>query len=257
MAITKSYRSIFAVSLGCLLTLNLGAIPGLANASGQSDNIPSQGLPGRRLGGGTRGPEVSGYTPQMPLIALVPETNLGVTTAAYPRFLFYLPNAEGIRKVEYVLRNEADELVYDTTVSVDSRSGIFSIDLASVEGLEPLQVDENYRWYFSIIADDRAQDISVDGWTRRVDLHTWIEEQTLTPDLAVRLSTAPPLEKAQLLYQEAHLWHDAALILEDLHQANPNNQTIAKEWFSLLEAVNLTELNAASTVRVSTVTTTQ
>ncbi len=251
MALSTSYKSVFAIGLGCLLSLNLGSIPGLANTS--SDRIPSQGLPGRRLGGGTRGPEVSGYIPQMPLMALVPETNLGVTTAAYPRFLFYLPNAEGIREVEYVLRNEADELVYETMVAVTSSSGIFSIDLASVEGLPPLQLNENYRWYFSIVADDRAQDISVDGWTRRVDLQTWMEEQALTPDIVDRLEAATPLEKAKILYKEAHLWHDAALILEELYQANPQDNAIATEWFRLLEAVDLTELNSASTVRISAV----
>ncbi|MEM9806710.1 MAG: DUF928 domain-containing protein [Cyanobacteria bacterium P01_D01_bin.56] len=255
MAISKSYKSIFVVSLGCLLSLNLGVLPGSTNVSSQSDNVPSQGLPGRRLGGGTRGPEVSGYTPQRPLIALMPETNLGVTTAAYPRFLFYLPNADGIREVEYVLRNEADELVYETTVSVSSSSGLFSIDLSSVEGLTPLQLNENYRWYFSIVADDRSQDVSVDGWTRRVDLHTWIEEQALPSDLATRLAVAPPLEKAKILYQEAYLWHDAALLLEDLYQANPHDKTVSTEWFRLLEAVDLAELNSASTVRVSVVAT--
>lgn len=251
MAISKAYKSILTVGLGCLLSLNLEVLPGSANTSRQSDNIPSQGLPGRRLGGGTRGPEVSGYAPQMPLVALMPETNLGVTTAVYPRFLFYLPNADGIREVEYVLRNEADELVYETTVSVGSSSGLFSIDLSSVEGLAPLKVNENYRWYFSIVADDRAQDISVDGWTRRVDLHNWVEEQALPSDLATRLAVAPPLERAKILYQEAHLWHDAALLLEDLYQANPDDKTISTEWFRLLEAVDLAELNSAPTVRVS------
>ncbi|MBT9313524.1 DUF928 domain-containing protein [Leptothoe kymatousa] len=253
MTVSTFYQTVVATGLGSLLAWNLGAIPSLANAAHQSNDSPIQGLPGRRLGGGTRGggsvapPSMN----QMPLTALMPETNLGVTTAAHPCFLFYLPNAENVREVEYVLRNEADELVYETTVAVASDSGIFSIDLASVEGLAPLTIDENYHWYFSIVAEDRAYDVSVDGWTRRVNLETWLAGRDSTSDLASKLGTAAPLEKARLLYQEAYLWHDAALILEELYQANPQDEAVATEWASLLAAVNLPNLTSASTVRLS------
>jgi len=223
-------------------------MPSLAGPLTQPNDVPVQGLPGRRLGGGTRNPE--GYIEQMPLVALIPETNLGITTAAYPQFLFYLPAANEIRDVEFVLYNEADDLVYETTVSVAPTAGIFSMDLAEVA---PLQLNKNYHWYFSIIADDRAQDMSVDGWTRRVELSTWIQEQSLDPSLALRLETAAPLERVRLLYQEAQLWHDAAVMLEDLQQTTPNSRAIAEEWNHLLQAVNLSELDSASMHRVSVV----
>ncbi|NEQ51924.1 MAG: DUF928 domain-containing protein, partial [Leptolyngbya sp. SIO3F4] len=92
---------------------------------------------------------------------------------------------------------------------------------------------------------------SVDGWTRRIELSTWIEEQSLNPDLPLRLESATPLEKARLLYQEAHLWNDAAVILEDLHQTNPNNPSVAEEWNNLMQIVNLSELDSSMLNRVS------
>ena len=256
MTTSKYYHNVLAISLGSLLCLNLSVIPVLANSAHQSNNIPSQGLPGHRLGGGTRSPHLSDYAEQIPLVALIPETNLGVTTAAYPRFLFYLPTSNEVREIEYVLRNEADELVYETTFSVVSTAGIVSIDLADVEELDPLVMNKNYHWYFSIVAADRAQDIFVDGWTRRVELSTWIQEQTLAPDLAIRLNSAEPLEQARLLYQEAQLWHDAALILENLKQTYPDDKAIAAEWNSLLEAVNLPELSSTSIDRISSISAT-
>ncbi len=256
MVISKHYRQAFTITLTGLLCLNVVAMPGAAGGFDTPEDGPVQGLPGRRLGGGTRGPELLGNGEHKLLVALMPETNLAVTTAAYPRFLFHLPPAHESRAVEYVLRNAADQLVYETTFAVDSTSGLVSIDLADVEGLAPLVINENYHWYFSIVSDDRAQDISVDGWTRRVDLSTWLAEQTEMPDLAARLEAAEPLEQARLLYQDAQLWHDAAVILADLQQAEPQNEAITAEWLELLQAVNLTDFIPVSMHSVSTGTAT-
>ena len=251
MTPSKHYRHVLAIGLGGLLCFNLQAAPSLAGYLNQPDNTPSQGLPGRRLGGGSRHPNQLGYGAQIPLIALIPETNLGITTATHPRFLFYLASANGPREIEYVLRNEADELVYETTFSVASMEGIVNIDLADIEGLPSLEANKNYQWYFSIVADDRSQDIVVDGWIRRVDLSTWIQTQALDPDLAVRFNAAEPLEQARILYQEANLWLDAAVILDDLRYIEPENRAVAAEWASLLEAANLPELQSESVTRVS------
>ena len=243
------YQKLLAISCGGLLCLNLGAAPSLADS--QAGNVPIQGLPGRRLGGGTRNPD--GHIGPMPLAALIPENNIGITTAESPCFLFYLPAADQTRAVEFVLYNETDDLVYEKTVLVEATSGIFRLDLAEVEDLAPLQLNANYHWYFSIIATDRAQDISVNGWTRRVDLLTWLQNQGLTADFLLRLEAANPTEKARLLYQEAYLWHDAAVLLEDLQQSNPSNQAVIEEWHNLLQVENLVEIGSGPMNQVSIV----
>lgn len=242
------YQTFFTISLGALLCLNFSATPNLAETATQSDDV-IQGLPGRRLSGASRNP--NGHIGQMPLAALIPETNLGITTAALPKFLFYLPGADEVRDIEFVLYDEADNLVYDTTVSVSPTAGILTVDLAEVDGLPPLQLDQNYHWYFCIIADDRSEDMVLDGWTRRVELSSWLQTQALSADVSQQLGAATPLEQARLLYQEAQLWHDAAVILEELHQANPGDRLITEEWQHLLQTANLTDLGAASITRVS------
>ncbi|MEM9486311.1 MAG: DUF928 domain-containing protein [Cyanobacteria bacterium P01_F01_bin.116] len=245
---TKHYQKLLAISFGGLIFLNLGATPNLAEMSTQSNDVPAQGLPGRRLGGGTRNPE--GYIEQMPLVALIPENNLSITTAALPKFLFYLPVANEIRDIEFLLYDESDKLIYETIVSVSSTAGMFNVDLAEAEGLDPLQLNQNYHWYFSIMADDRAQDLSVDGWTRRVDLTEWVQGQSSNSNLTLQLESATPLEQARLLYQEAQLWHDAAVILENLQQTEPDNQSAVEEWDNLVQTVNLAELNSVPINRV-------
>jgi hypothetical protein len=236
-------RSLQVLGLAGVLSLGLAVPPSLADHAAKgaatradrSDHTISQGVPGRRISGGTRSPELQSV--QDALIALVPENNLAITTAEHPRLLFYVPQSDAPLAVEFVLRNQADELVYEKTFQVDGAAGLVSVSLS--EGDYVPALNENYQWYFSIVAADRAQDISVDGRMRRVALTDWIQQQGLSPDFASQLAEATPIERARLL-QAAHLWQDAALVLDELHRAHPEDQSIAAEWAQLLQQVGLT-----------------
>ncbi|MGB7247502.1 MAG: DUF928 domain-containing protein, partial [Phormidesmis sp.] len=104
-----------------------------------------------------------------------------------------------------------------------------------------LTVNENYDWYFSIIPDpeDRASDIIVHGGIRRVDPAEWFAQQQLDAAMLDRLVAVNPLKKARMLYQQANMWHDAILILDELRKADPENEAIAAEWNYLLESAGL------------------
>ena len=53
-----------------------------------------------------------------------------------------------------------------------------------------------------------------------------------------------------MFYQQAQLWHDAAVILENLQQTEPDNQSAVEEWDNLVQTVNLAELNSVPINRV-------
>ncbi|MEO1445159.1 MAG: DUF928 domain-containing protein [Cyanobacteria bacterium J06635_11] len=220
------------------------ATPAIAAETPKSNDELRQGLPGRRLGGGTRTPSMAAYNDQLPLTALIPENVLSITTAAYPRLLFHLPVIETSQTVELVLYNSAEALVYQQQFDVIGNSGIVSIDLSNADGLAPLTVDETYQWYFTIVADDRAQDISVDGWVKRVDIETWSQQHN-APHLSAQLTTPPPLEQARLLHEEADLWSEAAQVVHSLRQQNPQSKEVTAVWEQLLEEVGLSELQSA------------
>lgn len=255
MAKHKFLQCLTVVSLGGLLGLSLTAAPGFsetANAAEETETSESsetsnsslrQGLPGRRLGGGTRAPEMAAYNDQKPLVALIPENNLSVTTADHPTLLFHLPVVDTSQNVEFVLYDSSDKLLYQTQFNVAGSSGIAGIDLSSAEGLDPLTVNETYQWYFTIVADDRSQDISVDGWLQRVTLDEWAQRQSLSPDLLADLNMATPLEQVRLLHQEASLWSDAALVLHQLRKRDPHNGEVVAAWQDLLQTVGLSELS--------------
>ncbi|MEL6602576.1 MAG: DUF928 domain-containing protein [Cyanobacteria bacterium J06614_10] len=209
-------------------------------ASEQGTGTLRQGLPGRRLGGGTRSDRLFAGDYAY-LAALVMPDNLSITTAEKPELMFYLPEMVSDQAVEFVLRNEADELVYTTTFQVERAGGMIALDTAEVATLSPLTVNETYRWYLSIIpeANDRANDVVVHGNIRRVEREAWLAQQAIDSETLARLNSTDRLQQAKALYQQANLWHDAANILNELRQANPNDVDIAAEWDRLLTYAGL------------------
>ena len=222
----KSHLLIPAICLSSLLTLSLGSFPQLVLA--ENSNTPRQGLPGRRVGGGSRGNCNFG---DKTLTALIPKNNLGVTVAGHPKFFFYIPQTTNSQLVEFVLRDETDRQIYETTFKTTGTSGVISLSLPNSAPLKALQIGKKYQWYFSIIcnAQNRANDVSVDGWIQRVEP---------SPTLASELEKAAPRERAAL-YATAGIWHEALTTLAALHHSRPNDSTIATEWAQLLQSVGL------------------
>ena len=247
----KLFHGLTIIGLAGLLSMNLLLAPSTAQSSTGSGESLRQGLPGRRVGGGTRCTQGTVCHAQKPLVAIMPQSNLAVTTEAYPTLLFHLPVFENEQQVEFVLYNSADELVYDATFDIVGESGITGIDLSEAENLAPLAVDETYKWYFLIVSEERSQDIVVDGWIQRVDLDEWVQQQEIASDFGSRLEDAASLQRFGLLGEEAGLWHDAAFALHQLRQVEPDNEEVAAEWAQLLQAMDLGDMEEEPVANLS------
>ena len=250
----RSYLLIGISSLLSLLTLSTTAMASPAidsaiSAKERNSDGLSQGLPGRRLGGGTRSERIftDAYSS---LVALTAPSDLSITTALRPKLLFYVPEMITANAVEFVLLDQNDELVYETSFEVAATGGF--IDINPTASMPPLALNRNYQWYFSIIpeASDRSHDVAVYGSIRRVRAANWLAQQQLDTG---RLSQLTPLLKARVLYQQADLWLEAAVILDQLRRQYPNDAAIAAEWAQLLELAGLppassqrSQLNRAS-----------
>lgn len=243
--------NVAASSSGAAITdTTAGYVASSASAASSSEAL-RQGLPGRRLGGGTRSDRLFAGDYAY-LTALVTSDNVGVTTAERPTLLFYVPEMLSANTVEFILRDSNDGLVYESTFEVGAGGGVVSIDTTTVADMPALIKNENYAWYFSIVpnADDRAHDVAVHGSVRRVDLAEWLHQQDMDVALLDEFSSLAPLEKVRVLYQQANMWHEAALMLDALHRAEPQNTAIAAEWTQLLESAGL--VTVSSTSRAST-----
>jgi len=223
---TLKTRAFTVICLTLLLTSSW-AIPKQALAN--SEDSPREGLPGRRIGGGTRGQCFSSVGR---LMALVPENNLGFTKKAYPNFLFYLPPTSTSTIVEFVLQDENRQSVYETTFNKTSSGGIINLSLPDATSLAPLAIGKKYNWYVSLICnpENRANDIVVDGWIQRVEL-----DSNLTKQLE---QTTSPLGRVAI-YAKAGLWQDALATLAELRSSQPNDSKLAANWTQLLKTQNL------------------
>ncbi|MGF1460775.1 MAG: DUF928 domain-containing protein [Leptolyngbyaceae cyanobacterium] len=215
---------------GLLCALGLMAGSGLtvttlpATAQTLQLRLPDISAPGNRESGSTR--STTCIAANENLVALMPESNYGLTQSAYPTFYFYLPETTA-EQVKFVLLNEAtNEFVYEGRFALESDGGIASVSLPNNGLQEPLAIGETYVWYISVVCDplDPSADVVTEGQIERV------------PSLEIAEDT--PVAALPGIYAEAGLWYDAIATSAALKQAD--NQTT--DWNALLDAVELDEL---------------
>ena len=213
-----------------LSSIYLASLPEVVRAEQQKDK-DSLIMPTRRIGGGTR--RDSCAVNQESLIALIPANSVGMTTSLYPTFFFYLPQTNQSRTVEFVLRNQQDELVYEANFDTVGKSGVVSLDLPTEN--EPLLLNQDYHWYLSLICDpeNRAQDLVVEGIIRRTELE---------PVAASQLNQLKPIEKVDF-YLQANLWYEAIATLAQLKRGSAHQAELSVKWTNLLHSVGLEQIS--------------
>lgn len=223
--------SFLAVYIADFYAIADAPFPQLPTAVATEFDPPDRGTDGNRQGSSSRTgcPEV----PQ-PLTALIPETNLGLTAADRPTFLFYVPySPEPPREVELVLLDEAENEIFNQKITPSEIPGIISISLP--ETAADLEIGKTYRWQFSYICNPRirAEDDYVEGAIARVAMDDELSRQLEAVNT--------PLERAEL-YAKAGLWYETLAELAQLRQIQPQNPETLAEWQELLDSVGLGHL---------------
>ncbi len=207
--------------------------PSFANAQ---VNSPRQGLPGRRISGGSRSPDTACLTtPNQPLVALMPKSNLGLTVSEHPTLWFSVPAISSDRTLEFGLYAPSGELLYTTTFSASEKAEVVSLPLP--ETSPPLAIDRDYRWYLSVVCnqESRAEDLVVTGWIRRIQADDALSEQ---------LANASAQEQFAI-YEDSELWCDALTSLAEVRRNTPITDALEQQWITLLESVELPQVIAA------------
>ena len=188
--------------------------------------------PGSRRGGASRGdcPPI-----QPPLTALIPETNLGLTTKEYPTLWFYIPyNPAEIGQAELMLLDENKRPALEKPISVElsGTPGIVGVTLPSTA--KPLEPEREYQWFFELVCDSEnpSNNPRVDGWIKRVQLG-----QELNGQLENNQT-----EPSYLAYAENGIWYDALTGLIRTLRVKPSDSTLTNSWSDFLESVGLEEL---------------
>uniref|UniRef100_B8HTM6 DUF928 domain-containing protein n=1 Tax=Cyanothece sp. (strain PCC 7425 / ATCC 29141) TaxID=395961 RepID=B8HTM6_CYAP4 len=244
-------RSLFCVP--CLSLLLLGSLPSLAlprSEMGYSSTLassvnglrprlqfrlPSRGMPGSRIGGATRGDCVAG---QQTLTALIPNTNLGLTTTSQPTIFLYVPKT--IAKTgELILMDQALNTLGSTRLALPTEAGIMGIRLP-VEMAANIKPGQSFQWSFSLLCDpeDPSSFITVEGGIERIQPTAGLEK---------KLQAAPQRDRL-LLYADAGLWYETLSTLAELQRSYPQDNTLKQEWSELLGSIGLNAIAAAPLV---------
>lgn len=207
-------------ALGLALVLGgLCFFPGSAQA--KDEEQVRQGLPGRRISGASRLPTTACARSTSPLVAIVPETNLGTTAVAEPTLWLSVPEVTATKQLEFRLFNAQNEIIYHTHLTVEPTADLVGLDLSTMVNAPKLEVDRRYRWTASIICNSTSpsENISVEGWVDRVDV----------------ANSGGSSENSVLWYD--HL----GSVVEEL-QRQPDNQDILSQWQTLMASARLDQI---------------
>ena len=236
----KYISSKFNSLLHLLLVFNflLLSFANSARAEQKSEKVKTAssdfGLPTHRRDGGSRSSRENCFdnSKNPNLMALIPDKIMGINASATPKLFFYVPEVKKQETLEFVLRNEQDELVYEAFLSTEG-DGIMSVEVPSDVSSNLLKTDQNYHWYLSMICDhqQRSRDIVVEGWMRQESIDLATQEQ---------LNIASSTEQAEV-YNEQGFWYDALSVLAESQDSPREQPMVRQKWSELLKSVGLEE----------------
>jgi hypothetical protein len=194
------------------------------------------GIPARRVAGAARDSQCLTDTNSKRLTAIMPQSNVGLTTVANPVLLFYVPKTSTQAALELVILDEnKNNVVSKQSYKPSGKAGVVSIPVTTAS----LEVGKQYRWSFSVICDAKARshDRVVDGAIKRIQPQA---------QLATQLKNASP-QQLPHLYAQAGIWQDSIASLASLRTSRPNDPELKADWEALLktEGTELAEVVSA------------
>lgn len=189
--------------------------------------------PSRRLEGGiARGGCGVDDANKIQMKALLPDTNIGLTTAGKPTFFFQI-SPTSVEEGKFLLLNaKGNEIIYEKTFPLTKTGGVTSFTLP--DDADALEVGKEYTWELIVNCDpeDQRGNPRVQGSIKRLQ-----PSQKLASDLA-RAS----MRDRAAVYAEAGYWYNSLKTLADLRSTNPNDSTLMNDWYDLLESVGLNQV---------------
>jgi Domain of Unknown Function (DUF928) len=236
---TFPYFSLKMATLSVAITVELFSISPLPiwarsiNPINQSVSLnwtpPNRGTPNQTEGGASRDDAKCSedeVKPNPPLMALMPTDSVVLTVAERPTFFIYVPKISA-ETAEFVLKDENEDDIYKTRVTLPEKPGIISISLPPTA--KALETGKTYRWYFDLVCNSGKR-LFVDRLS--------IQRTEPNPTLAEALKKAQPRDRPNL-YAQNGIWYDTLQTLAALRYASPNDTSLAADWKQLLESSGL------------------
>lgn len=186
---------------------------------------PTRGVPGGRVGGGTRGID------QVFTLSVLAPNHIGLTSQDQPTLYWYVSKPLS-NLIELTIIDAGATPILDKVLPAPTKSGIQRLPLT--EHGAHLEVGKQYRWFLTLVSDPnrRSKDVLAGATIERLDLLDKLAAQVVGLD---RISAAH-------YYAEAGYWYDAIALLSEQIEANPMDPTPRAQRAALLEQVGLDEI---------------
>ena len=206
---------------------------------------------GRRAGMGSRNncPAVpTALTALVPLAEQLPVNKTGkpsigvvggLTTNERPTFWFYVPyTQEANLSAEFSLQDSTEMDVYRNAIALPQKPGVIGVSLPNTA--KPLEVGQNYRWYFKVRCQQQTASLPVyvEGDIQRINLDSNVTEQ---------LKAVTDEQQKIAIYAKSGIWFDALNMLAKLRKTS-GDASVVEDWQSLLQSVNLDNIATAPLV---------
>lgn len=189
--------------------------------------------PSRKLeGGAARGNCNLDGGKKIQMQALLPNTNIGLTTAEKPTFFFQVSQTP-VQEAKFILLNDqGDTIIYEKTFPLTKTGGVMSFTLPA--DADALEVGKEYSWEVVVNCDpvDQKGNPRVEGSIKRVQPNA---------ELVSNLAKVPIRDRVDL-YANQGYWYDSIKTLADLRRTNPNDPTLVNDWKDLLDSAGLNTL---------------
>lgn len=209
---------------------------------------PNYGLPTHRRDGGSRNGHNScvANSDNNNLVALIPDQDVGANASNSPKLFFYIPEVKEPKTLEFVLRNEADELIHEAFLTTAGK-GIVGIEIPAEFNSSKLENKQKYHWYLSMICNrqQRSRDIVVEGWMQQSSLDLATKQQ---------LNLADSLTQAELYYEQG-FWYDALATLVSESNLSNKEPVVRAKWTEFLDSVGLAEFSSESFIEAEMIET--
>jgi hypothetical protein len=186
--------------------------------------------PHKTTGAGSRGgscpqdPLLSETTAKRSLMALVPNTNTGLTLAERPTFWIYLPKTTA-KQIVLSIREAGIKDHAQIYLPTPEDSGVVGFQLPATG--PALEIGKTYQWAVVLICGARPSpnDPAIAAWVRRI-------------------GPVQPLKKGTILeqaawYGEQGIWYDAIAALAEVRRTKPNDQGLTDIWTNFLNSAGL------------------
>lgn len=251
-------RPVSFLSASLLMILFSASILAVADVAIASSKFkaPKVGAPGNREAGASRSDTCASTMSSNGLTAILPASNLGLTTKAHPTFFAYIPSNNAIRAEFRLMEEETGEEVFvgqiempkaeDANATYQYKASVVKILLPKTISGKGLEAGKNYLWAVMVVcnAKNRAEDIVVTGVIQRVNGEY---TQTLDSETKQKLNNvneASDREKLSI-YASAGIWHDMLANVSTLLKQNP---AYVEEWKNLLSDQGLGAIAAVPVV---------